>query len=386
MTALGTTALPNQTVASQQGFRGWLQMKAVDAHGRSLAGLARSVRAAIVVPSLFALALLGIKQPELAGFAVFGTFAHLVMIDYDTAGRARSAQCAILTLLGAIMVTLGILASVSIWLAPIGALAAGFLTELIPLFSSRLAAIRTALLLSFMLAVAMPAPTHFVFPYLAGWLLAGIVAQPALLLIWIPLQGLGAAEGTATSHETVARPIAPVRCSAWTGNAAGSGMAMALAVLLARFLKVDHAFWVVLGILPVLSANLTSAAQKFWQEQMGTLIGFLVGAFVVTAIGVHQLWYWLILPLVVLGSTYAASAIGFMAGQAAFTVFAVVLFCILLPQQGEIGILRVEDVAIGGAVSLLVGSLRQLGRPDLWTRRVKLAASVNGSPRLSTLV
>jgi hypothetical protein len=41
-------------------------MKAVNAHERSLAGLARSVRAAIVVPSLFALAPIVFKQPELA--------------------------------------------------------------------------------------------------------------------------------------------------------------------------------------------------------------------------------------------------------------------------------------------------------------------------------
>ena len=55
-------------------------MKAVNAHERSLAGLARSVRAAIVVPSLFALALIVFKQPELAGFAVLGTFAHQVLV------------------------------------------------------------------------------------------------------------------------------------------------------------------------------------------------------------------------------------------------------------------------------------------------------------------
>jgi hypothetical protein len=50
-----------------------------------------------------------------------------------------------------------------------------------------------------------------------------------------------------------------------------------------------------------------------------------------------------------------------MAGQASFTVFAVSLFCILSPHQGNVGILRVEDIAFGGAVSLIVGSLRRLG-------------------------
>jgi uncharacterized membrane protein YccC len=139
-------------------------------------------------------------------------------------------------------------------------------------------------------------------------------------------------------------------------------MAMGLAVLLTRLLKVEHAFWVVLGVLPVLSAKETSATRTFWQEQGGTLIGCLVGASLVTSIGAHQGWYWLTLPFIVFASAYAYSAVGFMAGQAAFTVFAVVLFCILLPQQRHIGILRVEDIAIGGAVSLVVGSLRRLGK------------------------
>jgi hypothetical protein len=60
-------------------------------------------------------------------------------------------------------------------------------------------------------------------------------------------------------------------------------------------------------------------------------------------------------PLVaVFGSAYTASAVGLMAGQAAFTLFAVMLFGILLPQQSETAILRLEDIALGGAVSLLV--------------------------------
>jgi hypothetical protein len=66
------------------------------------------------------------------------------------------------------------------------------------------------------------------------------------------------------------------------------------------------------------------------------------------------------LPFVVFGSTYAASAVGLIAGQASFTLFAVVLFCILLPQQTQAGILRLEDIAIGGAVSLVVSSLLRL--------------------------
>jgi hypothetical protein len=56
---------------------------------------------------LFASALFVFRQPELAGFAVFGTFAHQALVDYDTAAAARFAQSAMLTALGVIMVSLG---------------------------------------------------------------------------------------------------------------------------------------------------------------------------------------------------------------------------------------------------------------------------------------
>jgi Fusaric acid resistance protein-like len=336
-------------------------MKPVNAHKGSLAGLARSVRAAILVPLLFASALFVFRQPELAGFAVFGTFAHQALVDYDTAAAARFAQSAMLTALGVIMVSLGTLASESAWLAVSGTIAVGFLSEIPPLASGRIAAIRRALLLAFLLAVAVPAPASSVFSYLAGWLIAGIIAQPALFLIWVPLQDGSATGDGASSTSATANPVLPSDRSNWSASAVRSGLALGFTVLLTRLLKVEHAFWVVLGVLPVLGASGGSLARAFWQEQAGTLIGFLVSAIVVTIVGPHDAYYWLILPFVVFGSTYAASAVGLIAGQAAFTLFAVVLFCILLPQQTQTGLVRLEDIAIGGAVSLAVGALLRLG-------------------------
>ena len=348
-------------------------MKAFNANERSLVGLSRSVRAAIVVPSLIALALLVIKQPELVGFAVFGTFIHQVLVNYDGAGAIRLVQSAMLTFLGAIMVSLGTLVSETVWLAVCGALAAGFLSELSALASGRVAAIRKALLLSFMCAVAVPAPARSLFAYLAGWLMAGVTAQPALLLIWIPLQNSGAAGEGANSHGC-ANAVATLDRSNWTEIAVRVGLAMGLAVLLTRVLKTEHAFWVALGVALVLSASGGSAVRTFRQEQAGTLIGFSVSAFVVATVGPHQSWYWLILPFVVFGSSYAASAVGFIAGQAAFTLFAAVLFCVLLPQQTRTGILRLEDIAIGGAVSLIVGSLLRLGVAATYREGLKTPA------------
>jgi hypothetical protein len=331
-------------------------MRKLDAHETNLASLARSLRTAIVVPSLFALAVLAIRQPEAAGFAVFGTFAHQVLVDYDTAGTARFAQSAMLTLFGAIMLALGTLASTSVWLAVGGTVVVGFLSELPALSDGSIAAIRRALLLTFMLAVAVPAPACSVLPYLVGWLTAGIIAQPALFVIWAQISD-AAAEGAST-RERAANGAACARPLNWVGTAVRSGLALGLAILLTRLFKLDHAFWVVVGVLPVLGAGEGSIARTFWREQAGTSIGFSISLAVVAIIGPHQMGYWLLLPFVVFGSAYAATAAGLVAGQAAFTLFAVVLFCILLPQQ-QAGVLRLEDIAIGGAVSLIVGLLRR---------------------------
>lgn len=332
-----------------------VSMQATSERERRLTGLARGMRAAIVVPMLFAPALVIVKEPDMAGFAVFGTFAHLVMVNYSTAGGARSLECAALTLLGAIVVIAGTLVSEYLWLAVAGAVIAGVLAEWPALAKGHVVVIRPALLLAFMLAVAIPTPLHTLPPELCGWLLAGMIAQPALRLLWIPVRSVGSA-GKVCSAQSGSMSSASI------GNAVCAGAAMGLAVLIARLLGLHHAFWVVLGVAPVLSMRNIPPVCTFWHQQAGTLLGFLVGAVMVASVGTHQLWYWVALPCAVFVSAYLSSAVGFTAGQAGFTAFAVVLFCLLAPLQREVGIVRIEDVAIGGAISLLVAALRHLGQ------------------------
>jgi hypothetical protein len=53
----------------------------------------------------------------------------------------------------------------------------------------------------------------------------------------------------------------------------------------------------------------------------------------------------------------APAAISFAAGQAGFTLTLLILFNILQPAGWRIGLVRIEDVALGSAVSLVVGLL-----------------------------
>jgi len=61
--------------------------------------------------------------------------------------------------------------------------------------------------------------------------------------------------------------------------------------------------------------------------------------------------------LAILVAGIAPAAISFAAGQAAFTVVLVLLFNIIAPTGWSVGLIRIEDIALGCAVSLVVGAL-----------------------------
>jgi hypothetical protein len=327
-------------------------MRRHSANVRNLTGLARGIRAAIVLPLLFAASLFVFRQPIMAGLSVFGTFAHLVMVDYNPAKRARLNESATLTILGMLLIALGAVASTVTWVAVAGAIGAGcllqFPTRWPALVRAEISVIRPALLMAFMLAVAAPSSLHELPLQLAGWLLAGLAAQIALRWLWLPLRSIGQAASPDDYSLTLLGSVA-------------SGLSLGLAVLTARFLGLDHAFWVVLGVAPGLAAARKSVAYTLEQQQVGTFLGFIIGMLIVAAFGGHQWGYWIVLPWTVFTAAYLSSAVSFTTGQAAFTTFAVILFCILAPLQRDVGIVRVEDIAVGGAISLLVGLLQNLG-------------------------
>ncbi len=97
------------------------------------------------------------------------------------------------------------------------------------------------------------------------------------------------------------------------------------------------------------------------QALVGTAIGFVVGGLVASVAARDSLLTWIALPIALFLASYAASAIGFVAGQAAFTVTVMLIFNLIAPAGWQLGLVRVEDVAVGTGVSLVVGLL-------LWPR------------------
>jgi uncharacterized membrane protein YccC len=145
--------------------------------------------------------------------------------------------------------------------------------------------------------------------------------------------------------------------SQWLRNSVRGAIALGLAVLVADLAELQHSFWVVLGTLSVLRSNALSTGQGVVGGLAGTAAGFVVGGAIVALVGTNTTVLWLLLPLAILVAGLAPAAVSFAAGQAAFTVTLLILFNILVPQGWRVGLVRIEDVAIGGAVSLAVGVL-----------------------------
>src|SRR5262249_45808232 len=115
------------------------------------------------------------------------------------------------------------------------------------------------------------------------------------------------------------------------------------------------------GTLSVLRSSALGTARTTVEALIGTLAGFAAGALIALLVGTDAALACATLPLVAFTAAYASTAIGFVVGHAAFTVFVIFLFNLISPVGWRIGLIRIEDVAIGVGISLLVALL-------LWPR------------------
>jgi uncharacterized membrane protein YccC len=143
----------------------------------------------------------------------------------------------------------------------------------------------------------------------------------------------------------------------WFQNSVRGAAGLTISVYVAQRASLQHAFWVVLGTLSVLRSNALGTGATIVQAVAGTAVGIVAGGLAVAAIGADHGLLWALLPLAVFLGAYAPRAISFSAGQAGFTVVLFVLFNIIQPTGWTVGLVRVEDVAIGFAISLGVGLL-----------------------------
>ena len=147
----------------------------------------------------------------------------------------------------------------------------------------------------------------------------------------------------------------------WLHNSVRGAIGLAIAILVAEEIAVEHSFWVILGTLSVLRSNALNTGQNALRAVLGTVVGFILGAIVVELAGTNVTLLWFLLPLALFVAAFMPTAVSFAAGQAGFTLAIVILFNIIEPAGWRVGLVRVEDIAIGCAVSAGVALL-------LWPR------------------
>ncbi|MCU1526368.1 MAG: hypothetical protein JWP75_131 [Frondihabitans sp.] len=149
--------------------------------------------------------------------------------------------------------------------------------------------------------------------------------------------------------------------SVWFRNSLRGALGFGLAVLLASVFGLEHGFWIVFGTLSVLRSNALSTGQNAVRAILGTVIGLIIGAVILLAVGTNPVANWIVLPFAIGMAALAPAAIGFAAGQAAFTVTLLLMFNVVSPVGWQFGLVRIEDISLGCAVSVVVGLL-------LWPR------------------
>ncbi len=164
---------------------------------------------------------------------------------------------------------------------------------------------------------------------------------------------LGAARRLARAHASMR--------SVWLRNSLRGAAGLALAVFIGQSADLQHGFWVVLGTLSVLRSSALATSSTIGWALLGTFGGIVVGGLLVFGVESNPTALWILLPFATALAAYTPRAVSFAAGQAGFSIVVLILFNLIDPSGWQVGLLRIEDVAIGAGVSLLVGLL-------LWPR------------------
>jgi uncharacterized membrane protein YccC len=160
---------------------GRLRRALADADAQALRA---AVRAAVVMPAVFAFGEVVVDDGQVALFGAFGSLGFLVFAQFGGPRRARLVANFGLALGGAGLVVLGTVTSGNAWLGAATMAAVGFLILFSGVIDGYFAAAGTAAILAFVLSTMVPAAIADIPSRLAGWGLGAGVAIAAVTLVW----------------------------------------------------------------------------------------------------------------------------------------------------------------------------------------------------------
>jgi len=144
--------------------------------------------------------------------------------------------------------------------------------------------------------------------------------------------------------------------SPWFQTAARMGLGLGIAVAIVRASEVAHGFWVLLGVMSVLRFDAASTRKFAWQAIVGSVVGVIIGGLLIRWTGQSETLLWITFPIAVFLMAWGPAVLGFVVGQAAFSAFVLLVLGIVdWPPQAGLGEIRVEDIALGAVVAVLIG-------------------------------
>ncbi|OBA71793.1 fusaric acid resistance protein [Mycobacterium sp. 1554424.7] len=151
-------------------------------------------------------------------------------------------------------------------------------------------------------------------------------------------------------------------------NGLRMGIGLALAIAVTHLHLLDRGFWVVVGTMLVLSSSALCTRNRVVQAVVGTALGIVLGGVLLAAVGADPVVLWLLMPVTVFGSTYLPRFVSLTAVQAMGALNLLIILGLTIPTGWRIGLVRVEDVAVGAAMGMGVSLV-------LWPRGATAAVS-----------
>ena len=143
----------------------------------------RTLRAVLVVPSVFALGYVGFGNLQLALFAAFGGFANLVVASFGGSRRDKAVAHFGLALTGSAGLIIGTAINGIDWLAVLVTIPVTFGIFFAGVAGPNAASGVIAALFPFVLSVATPGTVSMIPDRLAGWWLASAASTVAVLVL-----------------------------------------------------------------------------------------------------------------------------------------------------------------------------------------------------------
>lgn len=189
-------------------------------------GARRALRAAIVIPIAAAVSFTVGGGSQTPLFAIFGSIALLIVVDFPGNMNARALAYGGLGVNGAVLISLGTLAAPIPWLAVSLTFVLGVLVSFSGVLSEIIAAGQRATLLTFVLPVCTPAAS--LGERLLGWAIALAICVPAALFLFPPRH-----HGELRRHAAAVCGVLGARIE---GSATAADLTAAMDALRANFL------------------------------------------------------------------------------------------------------------------------------------------------------